>query len=245
MANKVGFRAVGGIEVDGSRCNPLLWSRFSRKQTSRTGGLRLYRELILKNYVSCTVPAPCTHLDVTKQIAMQSLRRIPIETVPNDLNKCVLPRGRSIFGFPGDYFDQIALSYPNMRWWVSKKGLAMGVMASSKPKFKEFDALAGRLMYEARARRLSNGRLPSSEYRKIATALDKAHFKPIANLEGRCRVTLAGWNRRHPREAIHTFSKAIKVGKAFPAFSYLRRGVQKRLQRAESTWERLYRFTAH
>jgi hypothetical protein len=245
MTNRIRFREVGRVEINGSRCSPIRWSRFSSKQTASTGGRTLYRRLILNNYVSCTVAAPCTHSDIAKRIAMQSLKRIPIESVPNELSKHVFPRGRTIFGFPGDYFDQIARNYVAMWWWVSKKGLAMAVIASSNPKIKEFDGLAGRLMYDARTRRRSNGRLPFSEYRKIATALDKAHFKPIAHLEGRCRVRLADWNQKHPREAIHSFSKAIKVGRTLPAFSFLRRGVQKRLQRAESHWEKLNKLSAH
>jgi hypothetical protein len=209
------------------------------------GGRMLYRRVILNNFVSWTVAAPCTHFDIVKQIAMKSEIRIPIESLPNGLKNRAFAAGQTIFGFPGDYFDQIARNYAAMRWWVSKKGLAMGVIASTKPKISEFDLLAGRLMQQARKRRKSNGRLPLSEYRKIHTALDKALSRPIIFLEGKCRDLLADWNQKHPREAIHTVSKAMKIGKAYPAFSYLRRAIQKRLHRAESRWEKLNNFSAH
>jgi hypothetical protein len=244
MPRKIGFREAGNIEVNGRRCLPFLWLRFSSEQTTRMRGLKLYRELILNNVVSCFLAARWTHRDLVEQIAEQSQKPIPIESLRNNLNRCVLPRWRTVFGFPGDYFDQIARNYDNMWWWMSEKGLKMETLASTGPRISEFDQLAGRLMSEARPRRLVNGRLPEAEYYRIATALEKALFKPVDHLEGRDRKKLAEWNQKHPREALHSFCRAIEKLPRRPALSFLRRGVCKRLNRAESCWETFTKLSA-
>lgn len=98
-----------------------------------------------------------------------------------------------------------------------------------------FDALAGKLMFEARPRRRENKRLPMAEYEKIARELDRARFKPVDYLEGKHRDALANWNGRYPRKAIKTFSAALS--NKVPGID-LRRGVYRRLSRAESAWKR-------
>jgi hypothetical protein len=239
MPRKIGFREAGHIEIDGRRCLPFLWFRFSSEQTTKTRGLKLYRESILNNFVSCTLAAPWTERDLVEQIARQSEKRIPIESLPSDLSRDVFPRGRTVFGFPGDYFDQIARNYDNMWWWVSAGGVKMETLASTGPRISEFDKLAGRLMSEARLERLSNGRLPAAQYLEIATDLDKAQFKPVDHLEGRDRKKLAEWNQKHPREAIHSFCRAIEGPPRRTTLLFLRRAVHRRLNRAESCWEKV------
>jgi hypothetical protein len=56
------------------------------EQPTKTRGLKLYRELILNNFVSCTLEATWTHCDLVEQIAKQSKKPIPIDSLPNDLN---------------------------------------------------------------------------------------------------------------------------------------------------------------
>jgi hypothetical protein len=154
MPRKSWFQEVGNIQIDGGRCLPFLWFRFSSEQTSRMGGLKLYRELILNNLVSCEIEAPWTDRELAEQIARQSDKPIPIESLANDLNRGSLSRGRTVFGFPGDHFDAIALNYDSMWWWVSETGLKMDTLASTDLRISEFDRLAGRLMSEARPQRL-------------------------------------------------------------------------------------------
>jgi hypothetical protein len=244
MPTRVGFRQAGNVGIDSSRSLPSRWSRFSAEQTTKTHGRKLYRDLILNNVVSCSLAAPCTHRDVVKQIARQSWKYIPIEFLPTILQNSVHSRGRTFFGFPRDYFDKIACNYARMRWWVSELGLNMKVIASTGPSVPEFDELAGRLMAEARSQRLSNGRLPLAEYNKIAVALDEAGFRLQNHLERAFRRKLADWNQKHPNQAIHTFYAALDATIALPVLSVLRRGVQKRLNRAESRWERLNKMSA-
>jgi hypothetical protein len=244
MPTRIGFRQAGNVELDASRSLPSRWSRFSAEQTSKTHGRKLYRDLILNNVVSCSLTAPCNHRDVVEQIARRSRKNIPIEFLPKILRHTIHLRGRAIFGFPGNYFDKIACNYACMQWWVSERGLNMKAIASAGPSMPEFDELAGRLMSEARSQRLTNGRLPLGEYNKIAAALDRAGFKLQNHLEHAFRRKLADWNQKHPNLAIHTFYEALNAMIAPRLLSVLRRGVQKRLNRAESRWERLNNFSA-
>ena len=184
-----------------------MWSRFNSKKTIATGGSKLFRIAILENVVNCTVPAPCTHRDALEQLARESEPPIPIESLPDVLNENLHPRGATLFGFCGDRIDQIARNYPSMQWWVSKNGLHMEVIPDSK--LSDFEALAGRLMFEARARRGENNRLSPSEYDKISGELDRSGFKPVDHLEGKYRDELAKWNKKYPRKAIKTFSAAL------------------------------------
>jgi hypothetical protein len=135
------------------------------------------------------------------------------------------------FGFAGNYFDQIARNYDQMQWWVSKNGLNME--ATAIVSLSPFDALAGKLMFEARPLRGKTGRLTLEEYKKIAAQVDEAGLKPRDHLEGKSRRQLADWNQKHPRKAVRTFQEALS-GK-IPSLD-LRRAVHKRLQRAESAW---------
>jgi hypothetical protein len=118
-----------------------------------------------------------------------------------------------------------------MQWWVSKNGLNME--AATIARLSTFDALAGKLMFEARPLRGTTGRLPAEEYKKIAAQVDEAGLKPQEHLEGKSRRQLADWNQKHPRKAVRTFQEALS-GKS-PSLD-LRRAVQRRLQRAESAW---------
>jgi hypothetical protein len=83
-----------------------------------------------------------------------------------------------------------------MWWWVSEKGLKMEILASTGPSISEFDKLAGQLMSEARPQRLGNGRLPETEYFRIATAPDEGRFRPLNHLEGVFRKKLAERNKK-------------------------------------------------
>jgi hypothetical protein len=222
---------VGSVMIDGAASTSLLWHRFNATKTRALGGLKLFRATILNNVINYTAPANCTDRDVVEQIAKQATIQIPIESLPCELEQRVHVRGKVCIGFPGKYFDQIARNYDQMQWWVSKNGLNME--AATIARLSTFDALAGKLMFEARPLRGTTGRLPAEEYKKIAAQVDEAGLKPQEHLEGKSRRQLADWNQKHPRKAVRTFQEALS-GKS-PSLD-LRRAVQKRLQRAESAW---------
>jgi hypothetical protein len=230
---------VGRTELDGVRSTSIIWTCFNSKKTTATGGTKLFRSAILENVVSCTVDAPCSDRECVEQIARQSQPPIPVESLPDVLSQHTHPRGRVFFGFCGNQIDGIARNYPGMQWWISKNGLNMEVILDSS--LSEFDALAGKLMFEARPRRKENTRLPIAEYEKIARELDRADFKPADHLEGKHRETLADWNKKNSRKAIKTFSAAISS--KVPGID-LRRGVYRRLSRAESAWKRQSKLSA-
>jgi hypothetical protein len=120
------------------RCDPLLWRNFSYEKTSKTSK---FRELLIYNFVSLSVPAHQTHRDVVEQIARES--HIPVESLSDDLNQPVFSRGQAIFGFAGDQFDQIADDYDNMQWWISDIGLNMAIVvpATSDTRIPTLDDL--------------------------------------------------------------------------------------------------------
>ncbi len=231
------IRQSSSVEIDGSKCLPFIWSRFSSDLTTKSGGRELYRDLIVNNYASCSIAAPCTDRDVIMEIAKRSQRVIPVDSLPNNLN--TLLRGRVVFGFPGNYFDQIARNYEGMHWWMSERGLNMQILVNTNEDISAFDELAGKLMYEAWLHRLPNGRLLTSEYVKIFGKLDMAGFGPLDFLTGESRKKLANWNQKKPNRAIHTFIELFNSKHALP-----RRGILKRLNRSKSLWVKVNKLSA-
>jgi hypothetical protein len=217
---------------------PSRWSRFNYAKTIKTGGRKLYRDLILKNLANISVKGGVTHRRLVGQIAQESNKPIPIESLPDTLDGKVGPRGQTIFGFSGDYIDRIAGYYESMWWWISATGLNMGAVSPPSPRISEFDQVAGRMMLDARSHRLKNGRLPPTKYYEIASLLDKAGFKLLKHLEGQFRKDLSTWNQKRPRQAVHSFCKSLEMDATPVGLSFLRRGVQRRLHRAESRWKR-------
>jgi hypothetical protein len=234
MSIRTGF-SKSHTEIDGRHCLPRLWSRFSLQRTTSDGGRKFYRQFIVDNFISYSIPAPCSHREIVEQIAKHSRERIPVESLPKDLANTVFARGNVIFGFPGDYFDRIALNYKNMRWWFSKRGLKMGVISRIETNISPFDEYAGRLMHKAQSRRLSNGRFPLIVCATIGRALDRRDFKPVDHLEGLARKRLADWNQKHPLDAIHTFERAMKS-----RVPWLRRAAKRRLYRAADKFKKNY-----
>jgi hypothetical protein len=220
------------VTIAGAASTSLFWHRFNATKTRALGGLKLFRATILNNVINYTAPANCTDRDVIEQIAKQATIQIPIESLPCELEQKVHVRGMVCFGFPGKYFDQIARNYDQMQWWISKNGLNME--ATAIVRLSPFDALAGKLMFEARPLRSTTGRLATEEYTRIAAELDTAGFRPQEYLEGKFRKQLADWNQKHPRKAVRTFHDALSA--KIPDLD-LRRAVQRRLHRAESAWK--------
>jgi hypothetical protein len=83
MTKRSGIQQSRAVEIDSSKCRPFIGTRFSSELTAESGGSDLYRDLILNNYVSCSIVGPTTHRDVIIEIARQSRKAIPIESLPS------------------------------------------------------------------------------------------------------------------------------------------------------------------
>jgi len=120
----------------GRQCDPAFWECFNYN-TSRSSR---YREFLIRTFVNDSLPSMHTNRDVIERISRIS--QIPIESVPEELNRPVHPGGQVIFGFTGDEIDAVARDYEYMQWWVSPKGLNMAiVIPSSPPHVPTFDEL--------------------------------------------------------------------------------------------------------
>jgi hypothetical protein len=128
----------GTDTVNGRQCDPLLWRCFSYGRTSKTSK---YKESLIYNVVNLSIPKQSTNRDLVEQIANGS--HIPVESLPEDLNQPIFSRAQSFFGFAGDAFDQVAIDYDNMEWWVSDNGLNMGIVIPelSSTRIKSLDEL--------------------------------------------------------------------------------------------------------
>src|SRR5436190_2374666 len=171
------------------------WFFFSAGDTRRSGGEKLYRELITDNFVNHTVPAKSSDYTTIVEVASHSSRQIPIANLASSLHENALPRGRTFHGSPGNCFDGVA-EQRNLRWWISAAGLHMERLDEKAPPLNEFNQVAGKLMSEAKLG--ATGRLLPAEYTRIASVLDKAKFSLRRELEAKGRKILAEWNQHCP-----------------------------------------------
>jgi hypothetical protein len=207
------------------------WHALDWKRTVKTGGGKLFRHLVLKNFVNASIPGVCNYRDLVEQIAGQCSTPIQIEHLSERLNHSKVIRGRVVFGSPGNFFDQIAETN-EAAWWISAKGLnirdAQGLESICSP----FDKLVGGIiMREKKKSNDSNRWLPKDALREVARSLDENGFKLLDNLEPSCRRELARWNQGHQQDPIRTFAGALSSGK-----SWLQRGVKLRFYRAKSRY---------
>jgi hypothetical protein len=137
------------------------WFSFSAEETRKAGGEALYRQVIENNFISRSISANTSDRLIVEEVANHSTRVVPIGDLSSRLNETCHPRGMAFFGSPGDYFDSVAGRH-NLRWWMSKAGLNIGLCADTVSGLNRFDEIAGKLMSEAR--RHANGRLMRSEY---------------------------------------------------------------------------------
>ena len=105
-----------------------MWDRFSDYDNSVDEST--FRRLIHDNFTSLSVSGPCTHRKLVERVAEGSNVPIPVASLPEILAQTLLSRGRAVFGRPGNYFDEIARSYPNMQWWLNNDGLNMAINSS-------------------------------------------------------------------------------------------------------------------
>ncbi len=204
------------------------------KRHGNTKWRRGFEAPVISDFVNFTLAAPYTDADVIQQIAEELQLRI--ESQPEQLRLTNFPRGIVVFGSAADELDNITANYHNLHWSIDDGVLRFAVLSNARKSLSRFDALAGRLMAEARPRRAANGRLDSSEYTKIAAELDK-HFRLLDHLEHSSRQELAKWNQTNPRKVIHTFMEALNSRLNSGRF---RRAALRRFSRAEVKFVELH-----
>jgi hypothetical protein len=101
------------------------WSRFS--EYDNTVDQETLRQLAEDNFVSHTVSAPGTRLDVVFQMAQRAQTPVTVESVPDRLADDKLIRGHVIFEPLGNALDNMAQNYPGMYWWLTERGINMAV----------------------------------------------------------------------------------------------------------------------
>ncbi|MGA2713572.1 MAG: DUF2513 domain-containing protein [Bryobacteraceae bacterium] len=130
------------LKLGAVQCDPLFWRRFNNEKTSNTSPLR---ETLIHTVIGVTVPKEFSNRDVVELIAAKS--EIPIESLSTVLNEPIFSRARTMHGFVGDEFDQIARDYEGMQWWLSDNGLNMDIVSPATPqRAPTFDELVGRPM---------------------------------------------------------------------------------------------------
>ncbi len=118
---------------------------FSHEETIRSGGGHLYDDLIAENFISHSVGAPYTVRELIEEIAQHSNKPIPIESMNATFGEEIAPRGRTFFGNPGDFLEQILSAQPGVHWWISNKGLNIrderfdDTIAKQEPKSREYE----------------------------------------------------------------------------------------------------------
>jgi hypothetical protein len=107
------------------------WQHFNSEKTSEMGGRKLCEDLVLGNFISHSILAPCTMREIVEQIALHSQRPIPVDLLVDSLALTILPRGRVLFGYSGDCIDKVVGNYEHLEWWISGKGLNVSTRNSA------------------------------------------------------------------------------------------------------------------
>lgn len=203
-----------------------------------SGGEQLYGELIpaSKNFVNCSVPTGLNGRQIVNFVVNQTPKPIPIAHLSDRLILMApLIRPWVCFGSIHDLLDSLA-SRCGLRWWMSGEGLYMEEADESEFFLGDFDRVVGKLM--AGAQVSPKGRVPTSEYQRIANEIDASgRFDLLKTLAPKGRLILGAWNQKYSQKAIRTFADAI-VAKQ-PAG--LRRALTLRLVEARKAWKN---FTA-
>lgn len=184
-----------------------LWSRFD---FTRCTDVRGALALLQHNFVSTTVSAPCTLGDVVKRMAETAQGPIAIGFLGDELRMPNLVRGKVITGYLGDEIDKIAMNYPNMRWWISDKGLNMAVVPPERTPITRFNELAGSLTIDRWDKTGSKKGLSPDSLFEIAKRLDEEGFELKAPLQPAEWDAISKHNQKNPRKAVTTFDLAAR-----------------------------------
>ncbi len=96
---------------------------FSQEETIRSGGEQLYNDLIAANFISHSVGASRTIRELIEELAANSNKPIPIDSIRATFGEQRTPRGSVFFGNPGNHLEDLLSAYPKVRWWISSRGL--------------------------------------------------------------------------------------------------------------------------
>jgi hypothetical protein len=202
------------------------WERFDARRTTKTGGdfTSLY-----ENFVVASWPGGSTLRDIVELIARNAKPPIPIDSLDLCLEEIKLSRGGMVASWTGDRIDETVLQYPGLRWWISRRGLVIGMIRPEDLPLSEFDRTAGELMRKHFVER----RLSCEGLAIIAAELDKRNFTLKCALEPSQWKKIADCNQRNARNHLKSFAEVVK----HPKFVRL---VRKRLSRARERFEKRY-----
>jgi hypothetical protein len=207
------------------------WLRLDWSRTVKTGGRRLFLELIANNHASISVPGGLTYPEFIGQVASTCSTPIPIEHLSDIICGVIPVRGRTVFGSPGEVFDEVAERFGSI-WWIAEKGLNMEAVVPLRPKCPPFDEFVGRLIVQKTENSNTKNRLwPPETIMEIAVALDIQGFVLLDNLERTCKEDLTVRNRKYNRNAIKTFVGALRSD-----LPWLRHGVKNRIYRSKAKY---------
>jgi len=153
--------------------------------------------------VSFSLPAGCTHADEVREIARQL--HLEVASLPEELSRTKFSHGKAVFQSGYIRLMEIAANYEGWEFETNGKELRTVKHGSNLSPFDEF---VGSLMLGAK--RTPKGHLARGEYERITAEIDRRDFKPADHLERRDRELLRKWNRAHSRDAIQTFSEALR-----------------------------------
>jgi hypothetical protein len=214
-----------------------------RKRTDWPGWFRLIPERCTKNlatrksflssFVALSIPAQTTHAEEIRMIAAGANIPFPIESLGDELDTGKVSRGHPYFKYLGDVVDEMAEIIPNMRWWLTEKGLNMAVVPPDCT-LSPLDAIAVELCLK----HWTTPTLSKATLQLIARELDEK----TASLAGdfldrfppKASDGLKKYNRSYPKQAITTFERAA----AHPQFT---RNVRKILYVARARYEKARR----
>jgi hypothetical protein len=78
-----------------------------------------------RNTINKTFALGVKQTEIISGIAESAFSKIPVDKISSRISPKQLPRAKTVFGKPGDFFSNIAIDN-GMTWWLSQKGLAMG-----------------------------------------------------------------------------------------------------------------------
>ncbi len=166
---------------------------------------------IAPDFVSLSIPGPSSHADGIRKVCEALCWRV--ESIPPQLEKKVLIRGRAIFGSASKYFDGITLDNPNLYWSCSD-----GILSFREGSPKQLNGpkvIVGPIVYRAKqsAKLGPKGRriLSRHEWLSVARELDSLSPKldPLDCLEPSQKTVLCDYNRSGQSVHIHTWYGAI------------------------------------
>lgn len=178
-----------------------LLRRFSVERSTQSAW-----KFLEENYINVSVPGGSTYQFAVEQVAKNATLPIPIESLDDHLGEHKFIRGAVFFGLAGDHLDRLVSDHPDMRWWISEKGLNVAIIPPEDSELSSFDQLAGRLTKE----NWEHGRLSREALFEIAKALDQASYTLKKELQPAQWRAIADHNSKASRNPIKTFLEVAK-----------------------------------